>query len=126
MRVSLDSWTLKVSKFQNEFMFLSLLPKTNEFFFKDFCCQVIELLDTKLYYTQYYLISITTKKSLIAGNFLEIKGLVKLMVKAVALQIQGKPVEEIRETFQIEDPKWSPEELQKLKDENAWAYETKK
>lgn len=63
---------------------------------------------------------------LIAGNFLEINGLVKLMVKAVALQIQGKPVEEIRKTFQIEDPKWSPEELQKLKDENAWAYETKK
>ena len=57
---------------------------------------------------------------------MEIKGLVKLMVKAVALQIQGKPVEEIRKTFQIEDPKWSAEELQKLKDENAWAYETKK
>ena len=57
---------------------------------------------------------------------MEIKGLVNLMVKAVALQIQGKPVEEIRKTFQIEDPKWSPEELQKLKDENAWAYEAKK
>ena len=61
-----------------------------------------------------------------AGNFLQINGLVNLMVKALALQIQGKPVEEIRKTFQIEDPKWSAEELQKLKDENAWAYETKK
>ena len=63
---------------------------------------------------------------LITGNFLEIKGLLRLMVKAVALEIQGKSVEEIRKTFDIEDPKWTPEELQKLKDENAWAYETKK
>ena len=63
---------------------------------------------------------------LITGNFLEIKGLVNLMVKAVALQIQGKSVEEIRKTFKIADPKWTPEELQKLKEENAWAYETKK
>ena len=63
---------------------------------------------------------------LITGNFLEIKGLVNLMVKAVALQIQGKSVEQIRETFKIADPKWTPEELAKLKEENAWAYETKK
>ena len=63
---------------------------------------------------------------LITSNFLEIKGLIELMCKAVALQIQGKSVEEIRKTFDIEDPKWTPEELQKLKEENAWAYETKK
>jgi S-phase kinase-associated protein 1 len=64
---------------------------------------------------------------LIVGNFLEIKGLVNLMVKAVALQIQGKSsAEEIRKMFNIEDPKWTPEELQNLKDEHAWAYETKK
>ena len=63
---------------------------------------------------------------LIVGNFLEIKGLLRLMVKAVALEIQGRSVEEIRKTFDIEDPKWTPEELQKLKEENAWAYETKK
>ena len=48
------------------------------------------------------------------------------MVKAVALQIQGKSVEQIRETFGIEDPKWTEEELKKLEEENAWAYETKK
>jgi hypothetical protein len=64
--------------------------------------------------------------SLITGNFLEIKGLLRLMVKAVALEIQGKSVEEIWKTFDIEDPKWTPEEHQKLMDENAWAYETKK
>ena len=63
---------------------------------------------------------------LITANFLEIKGLIKLMVKAVALQIQGKSVEQIRETFGIEDPKWTQEELKKLEEENAWAYETKK
>ena len=62
----------------------------------------------------------------IAANFLEIKGLIKLVCKAIALQIQGKSVEEIRTTFNIEDPNWTPEELAKLKEENAWAYETKK
>ena len=62
---------------------------------------------------------------LITANFLEIPGLLNLMCKAVALQIQGKSVEEIRTIFNIDDPKWSPEELQKLKEENAWAYEQK-
>ena len=62
---------------------------------------------------------------LITANFLEIKGLIKLMVKAVALQIQDKSVEQIRETFQIEDPKWTEEEMKKLDEENAWAYEKK-
>ena len=63
---------------------------------------------------------------LICGNFLEIKGLINLMVKAVALQIQGKSVEDIRKTFNVEDPKWTEEELAKLEEENAWAYDTKK
>ena len=63
---------------------------------------------------------------LITANFLEIKGLIKLMTKAVALQIKDKSVEQIRETFGIEDPKWTEEELKKLEEENAWAYETKK
>ena len=38
---------------------------------------------------------------LITANFLEIPGLLNLMCKAVALQIQGKTVEEIRTTFNI-------------------------
>ena len=64
---------------------------------------------------------------LIVGNFLEIKGLIDLICKAVALQIQDNNVQEIREKFNVADPNWSDEELQKLKDENAcaWAYETK-
>ena len=48
------------------------------------------------------------------------------MVKAFALQIQGKPEEEIRKTFNMTGPKWTPEELQKFKDETAWAFEAKK
>ena len=62
---------------------------------------------------------------LIVGNFLEIKGLINLNCKAVALQIHDNNVQEIREKFNVADPNWSAEELQKLKDENAWAYETK-
>ena len=62
---------------------------------------------------------------LIAGNFLEIEGLIDLMTSALALQIQNNSVEKIREIFEIEDPQWTPEELQKLKEENAWAYEQK-
>ena len=57
---------------------------------------------------------------LIAAKFLEIKGLVDLLVKAVALHIQGKTVEEIRKTLGIHDPKWTPEELQKRRERNAW------
>ena len=38
---------------------------------------------------------------LITANFLEIPGLLNLICKAVALQIQGKTVEEIRTTFNI-------------------------
>ena len=41
---------------------------------------------------------------LITANFLEIPGLLNLICKGVALQIQGKTVEEIRTTFNIEDP----------------------
>ena len=62
---------------------------------------------------------------LIVGNFLEIKGLIDLICKVVALQIQDNNVQEIREKFNVADPNWSAEELQKLKDENTWAYETK-
>ena len=38
---------------------------------------------------------------LITANFLEIPGLLNLICKGVALQIQGKTVEEIRTTFNV-------------------------
>ena len=41
---------------------------------------------------------------LICGNFLEIEGLVSLMIKAIALEINRKrSEEEIRKTYKIED-----------------------
>ena len=43
---------------------------------------------------------------LVCGNFLEIEGLIKLMIKAIALQIDAKRSEEkIRKTYKIEDLK---------------------
>ena len=43
---------------------------------------------------------------LVCGDYLEIEGLVKLMIKAIALQIDAKrSEEEIRKTYKIEDPK---------------------
>ena len=58
-------------------------------------------------------------------TILQTKSVNDLMVKSVALQIQGYPIEEIRKIFKVEDPKWTLEELveleelQKIKDENA-------
>ena len=49
------------------------------------------------------------------ANFLEIKDLVRLMVKAVALQIQGKKAVEICETFGMD-----PSGIEELDDENAY------
>ena len=49
------------------------------------------------------------------ANFLEIKDLVRLMVKAVALQIQGKKAAEICETFGMD-----PSGIEELDDENAY------
>ena len=58
---------------------------------------------------------------LICANFLEIRGLLDLMAKAVALQMQGKTVEEMRKNLDLPDPCWTEEELQKLREESAWA-----
>ena len=63
---------------------------------------------------------------LICANFLEIRGLLDLMAKAVALQMQGKTVEEMRKNLDLPDPKWTEEELQKLREESAWAFDDKK
>lgn len=48
------------------------------------------------------------------GIFLEIKGLIDLMIKAIALQVPSEPGE---------DPKWTHDELKTLKDFHAWAHE---
>ena len=43
------------------------------------------------------------------------------MVKAIARQLTNKSEEQIRKDFEVEDPKWTPEELKQLEQENAWA-----
>ena len=48
------------------------------------------------------------------------------MAKAVALQMQGKTVEEMRKNLDLPDPNWTEEELKKLREESAWAYDDKK
>ena len=58
---------------------------------------------------------------MVCGNFLKIKGLINLMFKAIALQIQGKSKEELKETFTIRYS--DSQDLKKLKDENAWVCE---
>ena len=49
----------------------------------------------------------------ICAKFLEIKGLSRLMAMALALQMQGKTVEEIRKN-------WTDKELQKLREDYPW------
>ena len=44
---------------------------------------------------------------------LQTKSVNDLMVKSVALQIQGYPIEKIRKIFKVEDPKWTLEESEK-------------
>ena len=43
------------------------------------------------------------------------------MIKAVALKLQEDSIEQIRKDFDVEDPKWTPEELARIEEENAWA-----
>ena len=54
-----------------------------------------------------------------AANFLEIESLLDLTCAKVATMLKGKSVEEIRETFGIEND-FTPEEEEEIKKENAW------
>ena len=49
------------------------------------------------------------------GNFLEIKGLVRLMVKAVSLQIQGKKAAEVCKIFEMDSSG-----IEELDDESSY------
>ena len=57
---------------------------------------------------------------IVAGNFLDIEGLVNLGCAKIASYIAGKSVEEIRETFGIVND-FTPEEEAQLREENKWA-----
>lgn len=59
---------------------------------------------------------------ILAANFLEIKPLLDLTCKNVALQIKGKTPEEIRQHFNIKND-FTPEEEEQVRRENAWCEE---
>jgi len=56
------------------------------------------------------------------ANFLEIDSLLDLSCAKVATMLKGKSVEEIRQTFGIEND-FTPEEEEEIKKENAWCDE---
>ena len=54
-----------------------------------------------------------------SANFLEIESLLDLTCAKVATMLKGKSVEEIRETFGIEND-FTPEEEEEIRKENSW------
>jgi S-phase kinase-associated protein 1 len=59
---------------------------------------------------------------IMAANFLNIKDLLDLTCACVASMIKGKTPEQIRELFNIEND-FSPEEEDKIREENRWCEE---
>ncbi|KAB2603199.1 SKP1-like protein 1A [Pyrus ussuriensis x Pyrus communis] len=59
---------------------------------------------------------------IMAANYLDIKGLLDLTCQTVADMIKGKTPEQIRTTFNIKND-FTPEEEEKIRRENQWAFE---
>ncbi|PAN22931.1 hypothetical protein PAHAL_4G054300 [Panicum hallii] len=59
---------------------------------------------------------------LLAANYLDVKTLLDLCCQKVADMIRGKTPEQIRQTFGIKND-FSPEEEEKIRKENQWAFE---
>ncbi|OVA00951.1 SKP1 component [Macleaya cordata] len=59
---------------------------------------------------------------ILAANYLDIKNLLDLTCQTVADIIKNKQPEEIRTFFNIQND-FTPEEEQKIREENAWAFE---
>ena len=57
-----------------------------------------------------------------AANYLNIKGLLDLACQIVANSIKGKTPQQIRDHFGIQND-FSPEEEEKIRRENQWAFE---
>ena len=58
----------------------------------------------------------------LAANYLDIKPLLKLGSAKIASLIKGKSIEEIRQFFQM-DNDFTPEEEQRIREENQFAAE---
>lgn len=59
---------------------------------------------------------------LMASNYLDIKGLLHLVLATIAFMIKGKTTEELREIFGIEGD-FTPEEEEAIRKDNAWCEE---
>uniref|UniRef100_A0A453K338 SKP1 component dimerisation domain-containing protein n=1 Tax=Aegilops tauschii subsp. strangulata TaxID=200361 RepID=A0A453K338_AEGTS len=57
-----------------------------------------------------------------AASYLNIKGLLDLTCQTTADMISGKPPEEIRNFFKIQND-YLPEEEEKIRRENQWAFQ---
>ncbi|KAM7520284.1 hypothetical protein LguiB_019246 [Lonicera macranthoides] len=58
---------------------------------------------------------------LMAANYLNIKDLLEKICEKIAGMIEGKSVEEIRKTFEIEND-FEPEQEKEIRSENPWAF----
>ncbi|KAK4711260.1 hypothetical protein R3W88_005773 [Solanum pinnatisectum] len=59
---------------------------------------------------------------ILAANFLNDKEILDMMCQEVADRVKGKTPEEIRKEFDIKND-FTPEEEEKIRKENAWAFE---
>jgi len=57
-----------------------------------------------------------------AADYLNIKNLLDLTCETVACMMKGKTVEEIRKKFNIKND-YTPQEEEKVRGENQWAFE---
>lgn len=57
-----------------------------------------------------------------AANFLACEPLVEICAAASAEMLRGKPQDHMRKIFEVEDDH-TPEELEQIRQENAWLYE---
>jgi S-phase kinase-associated protein 1 len=58
-----------------------------------------------------------------AANYLNVPGLLELLVGAIAEDLKGKTVDEIREKLHV-DVRLSPEDETRIRDEYGWAFES--
>lgn len=60
---------------------------------------------------------------ILAANYMDIKPLLELSSAAVAAMMKGKTPEEIRKVFKIQDGDFTPEEENRVREENKWCEE---